>query len=339
MTRAQASVLVLLGLLLALLWLAPEVPLLGFAALLLAIALRAPAEWVAAHTGMRRRVAVLVLLGVILAGLAWGAWTAWDPLVDQANQLLIDLPRGLAALRDQLEHTRLGAWLVERLRPAEMVDGQGAISQAAAAASGTLSVLGNAALVALIAVYMAVRPRGYLGGLGSLFHPSLDGPVRDILAECGHVLRGFLLGQGFAMMVSGTLTWIGLLLLGVPLAGVLAVITAILGFIPVLGPVIAAVPAMLLALTQSPTMALYVALLFFAVQFIEGNILTPNVQAAAADLPPALLLLMQVLMGALFGLLGVALAAPAAAVGLMLVRRAYVEGWLGRAKPPEDADR
>jgi len=144
------------------------------------------------------------------------------------------------------------------------------------------------------------------------------------------VLRGWLAGQAFAMVVSGSLIFAGLTALGIPLAGVLAVLAALLNFIPNIGPVIAATPAILLAATISPWMPLWVALVFFASQFIEGNILTPMVQARMADLPPAALLLAQVLMAGAFGLLGVALAAPLAAVVSVLVRRIYAEGWLGR---------
>jgi predicted PurR-regulated permease PerM len=137
------------------------------------------------------------------------------------------------------------------------------------------------------------------------------------------------------MLVTGFITWVGLTLLGVPLAGVLAVLAALLGFIPNIGPVIAAVPAMLVAATLSPWLALWVALLFLVTQFIEGNILTPLVQAEMCDVPPAALLLAQVLMAGFFGLLGVALAAPITAVGSVLLRRIYSEGWLGR---PSAAD-
>ena len=332
MDPATASLLVLLGALLALLWLAPEVPLLGFAAILVAIALRAPAEIVAPLAGIRRWAAVLALLLLLVLLVALAAWFAVDPLTQQATQLMQDLPRSIGLLRDRIAETRLGAWLVPRLRLDEMIDGGSAVTQAAAAASGTLGALGNAALVLLIGVYLALSPPTYLRGLRLLTHRSIDAPVRAAFAECGRVLRGWLLGQAFAMLVTGLLTWFGLMLLGVPLSGVLALITAILGFIPVIGPVIAAVPAMLLALTQSPMLVLYVALLFFAVQFIEGNILTPMVQSEAADLPPALLLLAQILLGAWYGLLGVALAAPLAAAGLVVVRRAYVEGWLERPR-------
>ena len=119
------------------------------------------------------------------------------------------------------------------------------------------------------------------------------------------------------------------------LAGLLATIIAVLNFIPVIGPVIGGVPAVLLALTEGPVFALWVVGLIVLVQVVEGNFLTPMVQSRTADLPPALLLLVQLLTGALFGLLGLALAAPLSAVGLVLVRRGYVEGWLGREPPGE----
>jgi predicted PurR-regulated permease PerM len=153
--------------------------------------------------------------------------------------------------------------------------------------------------------------------------------MRATFNEAGTTLRGWLLGQAIGMIVAGTLTWIGLMLLGVPLAGLLGTIIAVLNFIPVIGPMIGAVPAVLLALTQAPSLALWVVGLVILVQTVEGNFLTPMVQSRTADLPPALLLVTQVLTGALFGLLGVALAAPLSALGMVLVRRGYVEGWLG----------
>jgi predicted PurR-regulated permease PerM len=341
-SRAQTSVLILLGLLLASLWLAPSLPLLGFAAMLLATALRIPAVWVARHTGMRRWVAVLALAVSVLVLLAAGTWLASGPLAVQANQLVQDLPRSIAALRESLSGEGIGGWLAERLDPDRLDPGQvlegaagGAMRSALTAASGTLGILGNIVLVLLMGFYLALRPHAYLRGLRALFAPELDRQVRAAFEECGRVLQGWLLGQAFSMVATGLMTWLGLMLLGVPLAGVLAVIAALLGFIPYLGPVIAAVPAVLLALTVSPTLALWVIALFVVIQTIEGNILTPLVQFRAADLPPVLLLLVQIPAGALFGLLGVALAAPAAAVGMVLVRRGYVEGWLGRTVPAD----
>lgn len=336
MTRAQGSVLVLFGLLLVLLWLVPEVPLLGFAAVLLALALRAGAEPLAARTGLPGWAAVLVLALLVMAAFALAAWAAAGPLAQQATQLAERLPRSLETLRGQISGTAWGDWLLRQAEPGHLISSSGAESaaQAAARAAGsTLGGLGNLVVVVLVALYMAVQPAGYLSGLRSLFDPRLDHRVQDTLAEAGHTLRGWLMGQAFAMVVAGTLTWLGLWALGVPLAGLLAAIIGVLNFIPILGPVIGGVPAVLLAMTESPSLGLWVIGLIVAVQTVEGNFLTPMVQARTADLPPALLLLVQVLTGALFGLLGVALAAPISALGMVLVKKAYVEGWLEREPP------
>src|SRR3712207_9279008 len=107
MTRAQASLVVLLGLLLALFWLAPDVPLLGFAAVLLAIALRVPAEWIASHTGMRRWVAVVALVAGLAGAGAPAGRVAWGPLGGKADPLVVDPPRGITALRERLGGTRI----------------------------------------------------------------------------------------------------------------------------------------------------------------------------------------------------------------------------------------
>ncbi|SDE05187.1 AI-2E family transporter [Belnapia rosea] len=332
MTRSQASVLILLGLLLALFWLAPEVPLLGFAAVLLALALRAGGEPLARRTGLPPWAAVLIVATLVMLAIGLAGWAAAAPLTEQAKELAQQLPRSLETLRGKLADTGWGDWVLRQLDPGRILGGGGAENAAAAAASAastTLGGLGNAVLVVLLALYLAVQPEGYLSGLRHLFAPEIEGRVRDTLEDAGHTLRGWLLGQAFAMVVAGVLTWIGFLILGVPLAGLLATIIAVLNFIPVIGPLIGAVPAMLLALTQDPLMPLWVLGIVVLVQNIEGNFLTPMVQSRTADLPPALLLVTQVLTGALFGLLGVALAAPISALALVLVRRGYVEGWLG----------
>jgi predicted PurR-regulated permease PerM len=330
MNRIQGSVIVLVALAGILFVFVPAVPLLGFAGLLLAVALSVPAQALMRLTGCARWVAVLgVVLGLLaLAGLAGLAAAA--PLAEQAAALAEALPRSFTSLRDQLAGNEALGWLADRMTPSAAPDLDAGM--AATAAGATLGWIGNAVLVALLGVYLAVAPLDYAAGLRALLHPAIEREAAETLMECGEVLRGWLLGQGFAMVVTGLCTWVGLLLLGVPMAGALAVIAALLGFIPNIGPVIAAVPAMLLAATVSPWLALWVGLLFLVVQFIEGNILTPLVQQQVSDLPPAALLLAQVLMGTAFGLLGVALAAPLAAVGAVIVRRTYAEGWLGR--PP-----
>ena len=131
------------------------------------------------------------------------------------------------------------------------------------------------------------------------------------------------------MAVVGLITTIGLWLLGIPLASTLGLITGLFEFAPFIGPILAAVPAVLIAFTQSPMDALYVIILYIAIQQIEGYLITPYVQKRAVDLPPALTIFAQLLMGVLFGLFGLLLATPLVAASMVIVRMAYIEDVLG----------
>jgi predicted PurR-regulated permease PerM len=131
------------------------------------------------------------------------------------------------------------------------------------------------------------------------------------------------------MSLVGILTALGLWLLGVPLALILGLIAALLEFVPYIGTILSAVPAILLALLQGPMQALWVVLLYFVIQSIESYLLTPLVQQRVVSLPPALVLAAQVLMGVLFGAWGIILATPLTAALLVLVQMLYIEDILG----------
>lgn len=131
------------------------------------------------------------------------------------------------------------------------------------------------------------------------------------------------------MAVIGVLTTLGLWLLGVPLALTLGILAALLEFIPNFGPILSAVPAVLLALMESPRLALWVILLYLGIQAAESYLITPLVQRRLASLPPVLVIVSQILGGVLFGFLGFALATPLLAFALVLVKRLYIEDRLG----------
>jgi predicted PurR-regulated permease PerM len=136
-----------------------------------------------------------------------------------------------------------------------------------------------------------------------------------------------------SMTVVGLLTWIGLTIIGVPSALTLALVAAILEFVPFIGPIVAAVPALLLAFAQSPETAIWVAILFFGIQQFEGNILEPLVQQRAVSIPPAVLLFAIVAGGLLFGIIGILFAGPLTVVSYVLVKRLYVREALHTKTP------
>jgi predicted PurR-regulated permease PerM len=148
-----------------------------------------------------------------------------------------------------------------------------------------------------------------------------------------------MVGQLISMTAVGLLSYVGLSLLGVPLALTLAVVAFLLTFIPFIGPLLSAIPVVLVAFSAGATTALYALLLYSAIQMLEGYVLTPNVQRRSVALPPALTIAAQVLLGVLVGALGVVLATPLAATGLVVVNKLYVREVLGDDQPtPTDGD-
>ena len=179
-------------------------------------------------------------------------------------------------------------------------------------------------VVIFAGIYLATQPQFYMTGAIKLVPPARRELATEAMMESERALRLWLKGQGIAMIVVGLLTGFGLWLLGMPSALALGLLAGLLEFIPFAGPILAAIPAVLLGLAVSPEMALWVALLYLAVQQFEGNVLTPLVQQYAVDLPGVVLLFSLIGFGALFGTLGVILAAPLAVVTMVLVKRLYV---------------
>jgi len=132
-------------------------------------------------------------------------------------------------------------------------------------------------------------------------------------------------GRAILMVVNGVFTALGLWLLGIPLALTLGTIAGLLNFVPNIGPIIAGVPAVLIAWTLGPVPALYVLLLYIFLQSLDGYVLTPLIQQRTVALAPALTITAQLLFGALAGTMGLLLATPLTAGTLVLIRKLYLE--------------
>lgn len=182
-------------------------------------------------------------------------------------------------------------------------------------------------------IYLASQPGLYRGGLLKLM-PRKSRKLSSIaLDDSGRALRLWLLGQLVSMALVGTLTGAGLWLLGVPAALALGLFAGLLEFIPLVGPIIAAIPGVLLAFAQGPEVALWVLGLYLIIQQVEGNVIQPLVQQHAVDLPPALLLFSLLATGLLFGATGVILATPLTVVIFVLTKRLYVRETLATVAP------
>ena len=305
---------------LALAWLLADVLLLTFGAVVLAVVLRAGGNALARFTPLSPRAGVLVIVLLVLALLGALAAAMGGQLAAQATQLEQALPEAVARGSDWLARSDAGSAIAERLRAA-LEEGMG-VGMAWRTASSTVGAVATLLLVVLVTLYLAVDPCSYRRGLLHLLPERRRALAAADLDAAGAALRRWMLGQGLSMLCVGVLVGTGLWLLDMPMALVLALLAGLLEFVPVVGPIIAAVPAVLVGFIQGPQTALYVALLYLAVQQVEGYLILPLAQRWAVHLPPALGLLSVVALGSLFGLPGVLFATPLTVVAMAWTRRA-----------------
>lgn len=310
---------------------ATDVLLLVFAAILLAIFLRGLGDELASRSplsgGWSLALVVLALAGL----LALGFWLGGAQIAGQVAELRERVPDVVQDVRERIRDTGWGGTLLDRLpTTAELLPRRSElVSRLGGAVSSTLGLIGSAFVVVFIGLFLAAQPQIYVGGLLRLVPPARRARADEVLGAVGRVLRYWLLGKVLAMVVIGVATAIGLWLLEIPLALTLGVIAAALTFIPNIGPILSAVPAVLLGLAQSPGKALAVVLLYLGLQTVESYLLTPIVQQRTVSLPPALTLTVQLMLGVLAGGLGLLVATPLAAAALVLVQTLYIQDILG----------
>ncbi len=204
-------------------------------------------------------------------------------------------------------------------------------------------MLAGVLLILFTALYIGAEPRLYYEGLLHLFPHAARPRAAEVLAAIGASLRKWLLAQLLMMVVIGVIDAVGFSLLGVKAALALGLIAGLLEFIPLLGPILSAVPAIAMGFLDSPQKALFVALLCWGVQFLEGHILAPLLMKRGVDLPPVVTLIGLSLMAIVFGFLGMMVAVPVLAALMVAIRMLYVEDVVGNggdnaaASPPPAA--
>ncbi|HWH18735.1 MAG TPA: AI-2E family transporter [Allosphingosinicella sp.] len=275
--------------------------------------------------------ALLIAVALLLALFGTAFWMFGWQIVQQADSLQEKIPAAWSALEKRLHAWGIGDSV--RQWTQQIRSGGGVMANMGGIATSVGSAIADTLLVIVGGIYLAARPGLYRSGVIKLI-PEKGRPLAaQALDDSGRALRLWLLGRLVSMVGVGLLTGLGLWLIGVPAALTLGLLAGLLEFVPFIGPIAASIPAILLALAQSPETALWTALLFLIIQQIEGNILEPLVQQRAVDLPPALLLFALVAGGLVFGIVGIIFAAPLTVVIYVLVKRLYVREALDTPTP------
>jgi predicted PurR-regulated permease PerM len=268
-------------------------------------------------------VLLLLLTGVILF--------AGPKLVDQFATLAKRIPAAVDEIRTSLSQYEWGQRLLESLGTASgsMPKGSELLGQVGGVFSTAAGAVSAVIVIFFTGIYLAADPYLYSRNLELLLPKRHRQRARELLESIGTALKWWLTGRFSSMAVVGILTSVGLWITGVPLAFPLGLLAAILSFVPFIGPIAWVIPASLVALAESPELIVWVLTVYLAVQLLESYVITPLIQQRAVRIPPALLIVMQILMTVLFGIMGTLFATPLAVTAIVIVQILYVEGVLG----------
>ena len=314
-------------------WQIMEVLLLIFAAVVLATTLNRLSQrfqrW-----GMKRGLAVLLSVGIFFAIIIGFFWLVVPPFADQFQDLTKQVPQGLERFDNWLEELKLR--VPNALSP-YIPDINSLIVQAepwlkrvagssVAFVSGSLEVLLKILLVMVLTGMFLAGPLAYRRVFVRLFPSFYRRRVDGILDRCEVSLEGWVTGAIIAMFIVGGMSFFGLWILGVPAALALGVLAGFLNLIPNLGPTLSLIPAMAIAFSpDSPWRSLAVLVLYFVIQQVESNFLTPIVMAHQVSLLPAVTLISQLFFTGFFGFLGLFLALPLTVVGRIWLEEVVIK--------------
>ncbi len=257
---------------------------------------------------------------LIVAGLFWliGA-----KVQEQITELMETLPKTIDNAKANLNESSIGEKIVDKLSSKNSMDKAQVF--AGQFFQSTFGVFGDIYVILFIGIFFTISPKTYTEGMVQLIPPNGQEKADQVLDKLGAQLLNWLKGKLFSMFVVFVLTAIGLAIIGIPLWLVLALLAGLISFIPNFGPLIALIPALLVALMQSPQTAALVAGLYILIQFIESNFITTLVQKKLLNMPPALIIIAQLLMGALTGAWGLVLATPLTVIVIVLVQELYLK--------------
>ncbi|MGB7084579.1 MAG: AI-2E family transporter [Phormidesmis sp.] len=332
--------LVLFVLLLALLWQIRQVLLLAFCAIAFATVINKLVQKLQ-KLAVPRALAVAIALIGITGILSATVWFVAPPLVAQLPESTFFAEQGFEQLQTWYRHLRgmvpgapLADTSLRELLPQIAQLGPDWFSRLLSVFTGSLDFFLNCLLVAVTIIMLLADPTAYRNMFLQAFPQFYRERAGEILDECETSLTGWFLGVLFNMTVITIFSAIGLSIIGVPLPVINALIAGALTFIPNIGPLVSVVPPFLMALAIAPWKAAAVVILYFAVQQIEGSLLTPFVMKKQVSLLPAVTLIAQLIFAVFFGLLGLFLALPLVIVLQVWLKELLVKDILNHWSSP-----
>jgi predicted PurR-regulated permease PerM len=328
---------IVLGVIIALqfLWIARSIFIVTFLGILLGLTMERAVdslEKLRIPRGAGAAITLAALLGVLI-----GIFTLIGPSIrEQSRELTRELPKAMLEVEGWVNQTPM-----KTLVAPDSQQKQGGLTDRVSRelrdatkflfpiVSSFFGAAGGIVIVLFIAMYVAAAPGLYRDGIVHLVPHKHRHRAKELLDTLRDTLRQWLLARLIAMVLIGLITGAGLAALGVKGAAALGVLAGLLEFVPFFGPIASAVPAIGVALVDSPQKALYVIVLYLIIQQLEGNVITPLLLKRRLDIPPVLTVVSVAALGIVFGVLGMLIAEPLLAAVLVTTKMLYVEDVVG----------
>lgn len=316
-------ILIILGLVFV--YLIRDVLVMVFIALIIAAAIDGPVDWLARHR-VRRVFGTAIVYIFVMAVFALFMYLIVPPLAGQIKNLAVYLPEYLTKLgaEAQIIGQKIGAENLQKIL--DNIGGQ--LSEAASNILGTaINIFGgifNAVVILVISIYLVVQDKSLKDFLANVIPEQHQTYATGLAERIQGKLGAWLRGQLLLMFIMGLLFYIGLVLLKVKFALTLALLGMIFEIVPFVGPILAGLVAVLMALLQSPFLALLVLILYIVIHQLEGHIIAPQLMKRVVGLNPLVVIISLIIGGKIAGLLGVVVAVPLAAAISVLLKDFFV---------------
>ena len=304
-----------------------------FAALVFASMIDGGARLIGRYLAIPRTLRIAMVLLLAVAFLVWLGYFAGSQIAAQAATLPAIVEKQLNELIDLAQDNGVQVSLSDAQSMLnQVVSGVGTVTRAIA------GVIGTSAVILIIGIYVALEPNLYERGVEWMAPRGERSELRKTLAEMAQTLRRLMAGRIVGMVFEGFFTWIALEMFGVPMAALLGILTGLLAFIPNIGAVISGLLMAIVGFSAGVETGIAAVVIYFVVQTFDGYVVIPMIARKTVDLPPALVLGAQLIMGLLFGIIGLLLADPLLAMlKVALVRRSEANSAMQAAEEAEKA--
>ena len=265
--------------------------------------------------GFNKTVSVVITYFLLISFFVGILFFVIPPLIAQTREFLTNLPIYVSWVTGTFGNTSIPGVYIDSIIGILLSKLDSALSNILTVALNAFSLFVTFITVAVFSFYLLLERESIKRNIHIFFPHLPQQRVYSLSYKIEEKLGAWVRGQALLMVIIGVTTYIGLTILGVEFALPLAVIAGLLEIVPIIGPIVSVIPAVLVAFIQSPILAVGVVALYLLIQQLENTIIVPKLMEKAVGLSPLLIIFALLVGGSLFGLLGAIIAVPAAAIG------------------------